>query len=521
MGEEEEVQGTGEVALLDEQRGADMVYAARQGDLEAVKQALDDGVPVGFRDNGGWTALRWAASEGREEVLAVLLENGAADDEVETASSSAEEGSGGASSLHWAAYKGHVRIVWRLLTCTPPLNPKVLDTECNTPLHLAASSGHLLILQTLLSQGVDVSLKNSYGNMAGQVSTSKECQALLKEAASAALEGRPYLCSCSGEFCSEAGSAAEKVIDKVSSPNVRPVRYSSECLGEIRAAEDGLTQAMKASEANEANVEVLDTAIARAEKIMASLPLITEAIAGLERMRAEIALAEAVATLQGLRPLKDKAMVRPMAAPLKQAREKGVSEAITDDAEALCTTVDAEVAIFDQIAVCAPYKMVSEAEEGEAEEPPSAESDFAKRAEGMITKLAGAIHDAQTVDAMAEVVDLGETELAHLTAESELRKALLPPKEGVSEDGTPCQTQHNGSKTYSALEDLQFRTDFLDASLDKCVAAGTVEPLILFAQKVQKDMKVALKAAQIEDEDRKAKEAAAAAKAAKKGKKKK
>ena len=87
--------------------------------------------------------------------------------------------------------------------------------------------------------------------------------------------------------------------------------------------------------------------------------------------------------------------------------------------------------------------------------------------------------------------------------------------------GTPCQTQHNGSKTYSQLEDLQFRNDFLDASLEKCTASETVQPILAFALKVQKDLKAALKQAQIDDEERKAKEAAAAAKAAKKAKKKK
>ena len=119
---------------------------------------------------------------------------------------------------------------------------------------------------------------------------------------------------------------------------------------------------------------------------------------------------------------------------------------------------------------------------------------------------------------MADVVAQGEGELMHLSAESELRKSLLPPKEGVAEDGTPCQTQHNGSKTYSALEDLQFRNDFLDASLEKCMAVETVPGIIAYAQKVQKDLKAALKTAQAEDEERKAKEAAAAAKAAKKKK---
>ena len=110
-------------------------------------------------------------------------------------------------------------------------------------------------------------------------------------------------------------------------------------------------------------------------------------------------------------------------------------------------------------------------------------------------------------------------QLGLLTAESELRKALLVPKEGTAEDGTPFQIQHNGQKTYSALEDLQFRNDFLDASLEKCVTAGTAPGIVAHAQGAQKNLKAALKTAQVEDEERKAKEAAAAAKAAKKGKK--
>ena len=157
-------------------------------------------------------------------------------------------------------------------------------------------------------------------------------------------------------------------------------------------------------------------------------------------------------------------------------------------------------------------------EEAEVEEPPSADSDSSKRAEAAITKLAGAIHQAQAVEAMVEVVELGECELSHLSAESDLRKSLLLPKESVAEDGTPCWTQHNGSKTYSAVEDLQFRCDFLDASLEKCQASGTPDPIAAFAANKQKDLKAALGVAQKEAEAKAAAEAAAAAKAAKKKK---
>ena len=321
---------------------------------------------------------------------------------------------GGGSSLHWAAYKGHVRLVWRLLTCKPKLPPRALDAELNTPLHLAAAGGHMLVLKTLLSEGVDVSLKNAYGNTALQLSTSHAIQALLKEAYVAALDGRPYLCSCSGEFCSEAKSTADAVIDRVSSPNLRPVRYSSECATQIRQAEDALTHATRGGD-----VPKLQEAIEMAEKIGASLPMITEATDALARLQAQIALADASAELQSHRPLKDRALLKPMGAPLRASRETGVAAHIIADADALCQTVEAEIALFDVVAQVEPMKMP------DVEEPPSAESDMAKRCEAGIAKLAAAIAHAQAVEAMVEVIEQGEVELAHLTAESELRKALL------------------------------------------------------------------------------------------------
>ena len=97
-----------------------------------------------------------------------------------------------------------------------------------------------------------------------------------------------------------------------------------------------------------------------------------------------------------------------MLGPLKQARETGVSPAIISDADSLCQTVEAEAALSDVILQCDPYKMV-DIEEGAS--PPSAEDDFAKRAEQGIAKLAGAIHQAQAVDAMQSVVEIGETEV--------------------------------------------------------------------------------------------------------------
>ena len=86
---------------LETKRALDMVYSARTGDLEGVRFLLEDGVPLGFRDNSGWTALKWSASEGHEAVVTLLLENNAVNHELEGSAADGAEPSGGGSPLHW------------------------------------------------------------------------------------------------------------------------------------------------------------------------------------------------------------------------------------------------------------------------------------------------------------------------------------------------------------------------------------------------------------------------------------
>jgi hypothetical protein len=86
--------------------------------------------------------------------------------------------------------------------------------------------------------------------------------------------------------------------------------------------------------------------------------------------------------------------------------------------------------------LCQPLKMADTEglEEGGSTEPPSAESEMAKKAEALIGKLAAAIGAAQSVEAKQETVAQAEAELNFLTGEHELRKALLQPKQGTIEE---------------------------------------------------------------------------------------
>jgi ankyrin repeat protein len=46
--------------------------AASEGNEEVVKQLLENGADVEVKDSDGWTALHRAASEGHEEVIKLL-----------------------------------------------------------------------------------------------------------------------------------------------------------------------------------------------------------------------------------------------------------------------------------------------------------------------------------------------------------------------------------------------------------------------------------------------------------------
>ena len=51
--------------------------AAEQGNIEAVKKHLADGVDVNKKDKGGYTPLHWAAFRGHKEVVELLIAKGA------------------------------------------------------------------------------------------------------------------------------------------------------------------------------------------------------------------------------------------------------------------------------------------------------------------------------------------------------------------------------------------------------------------------------------------------------------
>eukprot|EP00418_Pyrodinium_bahamense_P077004 CAMPEP_0179069540 /NCGR_PEP_ID=MMETSP0796-20121207/30560_1 /TAXON_ID=73915 /ORGANISM="Pyrodinium bahamense, Strain pbaha01" /LENGTH=179 /DNA_ID=CAMNT_0020766609 /DNA_START=51 /DNA_END=588 /DNA_ORIENTATION=- len=94
---------------------SDFVYAARQGDLDDVREALSMGVEVNAPSYGRATAILMASANGHLDAVRVLLE-------ARAATSLPNEA--GNCPLHWAALNGHVDICRMLVEARADANAR-------------------------------------------------------------------------------------------------------------------------------------------------------------------------------------------------------------------------------------------------------------------------------------------------------------------------------------------------------------------------------------------------------------
>jgi ankyrin repeat protein len=135
-------------AATTETRVAD---AAAKGDKDAVRSLIKQAVDVNAAQGDGMTALHWAALNGDAELAQMLLYAGA--------SVKATTRLGGYNPLYMAAKSGHVAVIDTLLNAGADANGTALDGL--TPLMMAASSGNPDAVEALVKRGANVNAKES------------------------------------------------------------------------------------------------------------------------------------------------------------------------------------------------------------------------------------------------------------------------------------------------------------------------------------------------------------------------
>lgn len=171
--------------------GTALHCAAEAGRCEAIEELLKTGMDVDFRSSFGRTPIQcavdmnhtsavelllekgadadmvwngmmmqhWAARDGSEGIVGLLLEKGA---DIE-ATSLLE----GKTMLHLAAYGGHTEVVQMLIEKNAKIDAR--DRSDSTALYWAVRSGVKETVQALLRSGADVHARNKYGDTASTI----------------------------------------------------------------------------------------------------------------------------------------------------------------------------------------------------------------------------------------------------------------------------------------------------------------------------------------------------------------
>jgi hypothetical protein len=141
-----------EVSHDDRSKSIKLVFAARSGNLEMVKEVVTEG----FNIEVGKVALHFASDGGHLDIVQYLIEECHVDKDV-------RDDDYGSAAQHFASASGHIEILRYLIeTCHADKNAK--DDDGCTALHYASAKGYMDIVKYLIEAcHVDKDAKDNNG----------------------------------------------------------------------------------------------------------------------------------------------------------------------------------------------------------------------------------------------------------------------------------------------------------------------------------------------------------------------
>ena len=126
-----------------------LLNAAKIGDVNRISELILAGADVNAKNSDGNTALMWASAYGYTNAIIKLLELGA---DVNASNND------GWTALMWAAKNGHTNAIIKLVEHGAKINAR--DKNGYTALVWAAFNGHVDSIIKLIELGADVNSKN-------------------------------------------------------------------------------------------------------------------------------------------------------------------------------------------------------------------------------------------------------------------------------------------------------------------------------------------------------------------------
>ena len=130
-----------------------LISSAARGDLQVSSFLVERGADVNAKDHKGYTALIHAIEARYEDVEKILLNHPQLDPNA--------RGLNGVTALSKYVWREQKYAVEKLLERGADVNAQ--DNDGDAPLHGAAQSGNVEILDLLLDKGADPNLKNKQG----------------------------------------------------------------------------------------------------------------------------------------------------------------------------------------------------------------------------------------------------------------------------------------------------------------------------------------------------------------------